>query len=411
MESHLRTELVVDALEMAVWRRRPAPGLIHHSDQGVQYTALSFGKRLEQVGIVPSMGRVGSALDNALSESFVATLKAELVSRAKFPSREIARVAIFEYLEAFYNRTRGYTPRLATEARRTSRRIECENLRQRKRSVSVVAGEFQPLRQLACSPEPIAASASKGRPRFRQGHPPQADLLRLSGTRKGLLARGDHPHLGSPGQCPRAFRAPRTRRGNFWLIIGDRNYHSPKTRRELAGTLVCGASGPVFLQEEGPHPEKERLPQSASLPDRHRFQPAHRALLRKEGVGARPLASGKQTAAQSPLSHRGLPAQPSDGQSTPTALKATHLKNPHIGLRFAYDPDLDQRLWRRIEGMNERELGRIVRALSVHFQLNVAERYHRVRRRREYEPRDDPRSERRYATPSRASSRKGILDA
>jgi putative transposase len=106
MESHLRTELVVDALEMAVWRRRPAPGLIHHSDQGVQYTALSFGKRLEQVGIVPSMGRVGSALDNALSESFVATLKAELVSRAKFPSREIARVAIFEYLEAFYNRTR-----------------------------------------------------------------------------------------------------------------------------------------------------------------------------------------------------------------------------------------------------------------------------------------------------------------
>jgi putative transposase len=106
MESHLRTELVVDALEMAVWRRKPAPGLIHHSDRGVQYTALSFGKRLEQVGIVPSMGRVGSALDNALSESFVATLKAELVSRAKFPSRETARVAIFEYLEAFYNRTR-----------------------------------------------------------------------------------------------------------------------------------------------------------------------------------------------------------------------------------------------------------------------------------------------------------------
>jgi putative transposase len=106
MESHLRTELVVDALEMAVWRRKPAPGLIHHSDRGVQYTALSFGKRLEQVGIVPSMGRVGSALDNALSESCVATLKAELVSRAKFPSRETARVAIFEYLEAFYNRTR-----------------------------------------------------------------------------------------------------------------------------------------------------------------------------------------------------------------------------------------------------------------------------------------------------------------
>jgi putative transposase len=106
MESHLRTELVLDALEMAIWRRRPARGLIHHSDQGAQYTALSFGKRLEEVGIVPSMGRVGSALDNAISESFVATLKTELVSRSRFPSRKVAKTAIFEYLEVFYNRTR-----------------------------------------------------------------------------------------------------------------------------------------------------------------------------------------------------------------------------------------------------------------------------------------------------------------
>jgi len=106
MESHLRTELVVSALEMALWRRQPASGLIHHSDQGVQYTSLSFSKRLEQVGIVPSMGRVGSALDNAISESFVATLKVELVDRSRFPSREAAKTAIFEYLESFYNRTR-----------------------------------------------------------------------------------------------------------------------------------------------------------------------------------------------------------------------------------------------------------------------------------------------------------------
>jgi putative transposase len=106
MESHLRTELVLDALQMAVWRRKPAPGLIHHSDQGVQYTSVSFAKRLEQVGIIPSMGRVGSALDNAISESFVATLKSELVSRVRFPSRQAAKTAIFEYLEAFYNRYR-----------------------------------------------------------------------------------------------------------------------------------------------------------------------------------------------------------------------------------------------------------------------------------------------------------------
>jgi putative transposase len=106
MASHLRTELVVDALEMAVWRRKPAAGLVHHSDRGTQYTALSFGKRLEEVGVVPSMGRVGSALDNAISESFVATLKVELVHTRRFPTREAARSAIFEYLEAFYNRRR-----------------------------------------------------------------------------------------------------------------------------------------------------------------------------------------------------------------------------------------------------------------------------------------------------------------
>jgi len=128
MESYLRTELVVDALQMAVWRRKPAPGLIHHSEQGVQYTSLSFAKRLEQVGIIPSMGRVGSALDNAISESFVATLKSELVSRVRFPSRQAAKTAIFEYLEAFYNTWRLHSSLSATEARQISKRIECEKL-------------------------------------------------------------------------------------------------------------------------------------------------------------------------------------------------------------------------------------------------------------------------------------------
>ena len=80
MGNHLRTELVVDALRMAAWRRKPAPGLIHHSDQGIQYTALSFSQRLREVGITPSMasmGRTGTALDNAMAESFISTLKAE----------------------------------------------------------------------------------------------------------------------------------------------------------------------------------------------------------------------------------------------------------------------------------------------------------------------------------------------
>jgi putative transposase len=106
MATHLRTELVVDALQMAIWRRNPAPGLIHHSDQGVQYTSLSFGRRLEEAGIVPSMGRVGSAYDNSLAESFVATLKTELLYRDRWPTRQATRTAIFEYLEGFYNRKR-----------------------------------------------------------------------------------------------------------------------------------------------------------------------------------------------------------------------------------------------------------------------------------------------------------------
>jgi putative transposase len=106
MAPHMRTELVVDALEMAVWRRRPVAGFVHHSDHGIQYTAISFGKRLEEVGIVPWMGRTGTALDNAMAESFIATLKTELVHRRRFPNREVARSAIFEYLEGFYNRRR-----------------------------------------------------------------------------------------------------------------------------------------------------------------------------------------------------------------------------------------------------------------------------------------------------------------
>jgi putative transposase len=107
--THLRSELVVDALQMAIARRKPAPGLVHHSDRGVQYTSLSFGKRLEDEGFVASMGRVGSAYDNALAESFVATLKTELLYRSSWPSRQLARTAIFEYIEGFYNTRRRHS--------------------------------------------------------------------------------------------------------------------------------------------------------------------------------------------------------------------------------------------------------------------------------------------------------------
>ena len=114
MATHLRTELVVDALLMAVARRKPAPGLVHHSDRGAQYTSLSFGKRLEDEGLLPSMGRVGAAHDNALAESFVATLKTELLYRSRWPTKQSVKTAIFEYIEGFYNTRRrhsalGYT--------------------------------------------------------------------------------------------------------------------------------------------------------------------------------------------------------------------------------------------------------------------------------------------------------------
>ena len=109
MATHLRTEIVVDALQMAIARRKPSPGLVHRSDRGVQYTSLSFGKRLEDEGLLPSMGRVGSAYDNALAEAFVATLKTELLYRSSWPTRQVVKTAIFEYIEGFYNTRRRHS--------------------------------------------------------------------------------------------------------------------------------------------------------------------------------------------------------------------------------------------------------------------------------------------------------------
>jgi putative transposase len=109
MAEHLRTELVLDALEMAIWRRRPAAGLIHHSDRGCQYTSLAFGRRCRETEITPSMGSVGDALDNAMAESFFATLECELLDRHRFQTRTQARMAVFDYLEGFYNPRRRHS--------------------------------------------------------------------------------------------------------------------------------------------------------------------------------------------------------------------------------------------------------------------------------------------------------------
>lgn len=123
MADHLRAELVVAALEMALWNRRPAPGLVHHSDRGSQYTSLAFGQRCQRAGVLPSMGSRGDCYDNALAESFFATLECELVRRTRWRTHAEARTAVFDYLEAFYNPRRrhsalGYLSPVHFEARR-----------------------------------------------------------------------------------------------------------------------------------------------------------------------------------------------------------------------------------------------------------------------------------------------------
>ncbi len=122
MADHLRSELVVDALQMAVARRRPGPGLVHHSDQGSQYVSLVFGQRCREASIAVSMGRKGSAYDNAVKESFFATLKKDLVHRRSWPTKAELRTAVFDYVETFYNPVRlhstlGYLSPAEFEAR------------------------------------------------------------------------------------------------------------------------------------------------------------------------------------------------------------------------------------------------------------------------------------------------------
>jgi putative transposase len=102
MASHLRSELVLDALAMALQQRRPTD-VIHHSDQGTQYTSLAFGQRCKEAGVRPSMGSVGDCFDNALCESFFATLECELFERERFSTQAAAKLGIFQYIEGWYN--------------------------------------------------------------------------------------------------------------------------------------------------------------------------------------------------------------------------------------------------------------------------------------------------------------------
>ena len=123
MANRLRTELVLAAMEMAIGQRRPK-NVIHHSDQGSQYTSLAFGSRCKEAGVRPSMGSVGDAYDNAMCESFFATLECELLDRRRFTSQADAKMACFSFLEGWYNPVRlhsspGYRSPMAYKAAAT----------------------------------------------------------------------------------------------------------------------------------------------------------------------------------------------------------------------------------------------------------------------------------------------------
>jgi putative transposase len=108
MQNHLRSALVLQALEMAYGQRRPGD-VVHHSDQGTQYTSIAFGMRCQEMGVRPSMGSVGDCFDNAMAESFFATLECELLERRRFKSQAEAEIAVFDFIEGWYNPQRRHS--------------------------------------------------------------------------------------------------------------------------------------------------------------------------------------------------------------------------------------------------------------------------------------------------------------
>lgn len=108
MASHLKTALVLQALEMALGQRKPQ-AVIHHSDQGTQYTSIAFGIRCKQAGVRPSMGSVGDCFDNAMCESFFATVECELLDRERFRNQAEAKMKIFDFIEGWYNPSRRHS--------------------------------------------------------------------------------------------------------------------------------------------------------------------------------------------------------------------------------------------------------------------------------------------------------------
>jgi putative transposase len=124
ISERIEADIVVDALDMARWRRRSATGTVVHSDRGAQYTSWAFGHRLRQAGLLGSMGRIGCGLDNAMAESFFGSMQIELLDRRRWSTRDELATALFDWIEAFYNPTRrhsalGYLSPIAYERAHT----------------------------------------------------------------------------------------------------------------------------------------------------------------------------------------------------------------------------------------------------------------------------------------------------
>lgn len=126
MSYNLKAQLVIDAMNMAVAQRRPID-VIHHSDQGSQYTSIAFGLRCKEANVRPSMGSVGDAYDNAMCESFFATLECELLDRRKFKTKAEARMAVFTFIEGWYNPARRHSA-LGYKSPITFERKHCQML-------------------------------------------------------------------------------------------------------------------------------------------------------------------------------------------------------------------------------------------------------------------------------------------
>ena len=156
MAAHLRTALVIDALEMAIAQRRPE-AVVHHSDQGCQYTSLAFGARCREWGVARSMGSVGDCFDNAVAESFFATLECELLDRTRLSTHAEARAAVFEFVEGWYNTHRrhsalGYLSPLAFERLHAAGPVDVE------RPVEALQASTNPFEPGSPAPTRVVAS-------------------------------------------------------------------------------------------------------------------------------------------------------------------------------------------------------------------------------------------------------------